>query len=249
MDKIVASVYETYDYDKFHIMEKGNRDIDHYKNISLSMKEEFLFSPIIVNENMEIIDGQNRFIASKALNKPIFYIVKEGYSIKEVRILNSNSRNWGKRDFIKSFADEGNEEYIRIMEFMKQYPDFSAHIVEYILRLSATTDSLDKNVKNPNSFHAMRRGRFVVRDWNKSKEIADMLMMYKQFHSNIYKRSTFVVAIIRLSRDPQFNNEEVVRKIQMNPRAFVPCVNSDEFIRMIEDIVNFRSRNKVRFNV
>ena len=30
MDKQIASVYETYDYDKFHIMEKGNREIDHY---------------------------------------------------------------------------------------------------------------------------------------------------------------------------------------------------------------------------
>lgn len=92
MDKEIAKVYETYDYDKFHIMEKGNRDIDHDKKIALSMKEDFLFSPILVNEKMEIIDGQNRFFASKALGKPIYYIIKNGYGIREVRILNSNAK-------------------------------------------------------------------------------------------------------------------------------------------------------------
>ena len=129
---------------------------------------------------------------------------------------------------------------------MGKYPDFSAHIIEYILRLSATRDPF---AKNENNFDAMKRGVFAVKDWKSSERIADMLMQYKQFHNNIYKRSTFVVAIIRLSRDPQFDNNEVIRKIKANPRAFVPCVNSDEFIRMIEEIVNFRSKNKVRFNV
>ena len=95
MDKEVAKVYETYDYDKFHIMEKGNRKIDHDRKIAHSMNENFLFSPILVNEKFEIIDGQNRFIASKSLNKPIYYIIKKGYGIKEVRILNSNAKNWG----------------------------------------------------------------------------------------------------------------------------------------------------------
>ena len=249
MDKEIAKVYETYDYAKFHIMEKGNRDIDHDKKIALSMKEDFLFSPILVNEKMEIIDGQNRFFASKALGKPIYYIIKNGYGIREVRILNSNAKNWSKRDFINSFADEGNKEYEKITLFMKKYPDFSAHIVEYILRLSAARDSYREDRNPLNSFDSMKRGLFKVKDWDQSDKIAQMLMQYKQFHNNIYKRSTFVVAIIRLSRDPQFDNDEVIRKIQINPRSFVPCVNSDEFIRMIEDIVNFRSRNKIRYNV
>ena len=121
---------------------------------------------------------------------------------------------------------------------MKKYPDFSAHIVEYILRLSAARDSYREDRNPLNSFDSMKRGLFKVKDWDQSDKIAQ-----------IYKRSTFVVAIIRLSRDPQFDNDEVIRKIQINPRSFVPCVNSDEFIRMIEDIVNFRSRNKIRYNV
>lgn len=35
MDKQIASVYETYDYDKFHIMEKGNRELTITRRLQL----------------------------------------------------------------------------------------------------------------------------------------------------------------------------------------------------------------------
>lgn len=248
MDRIIGNIYETREYEKFVIMEKGNRVIDHAHKIERSILENgMLFSPILVNEKFEIIDGQNRFEALRKSRMPVLYMIQPGYGINEVRILNSDGKNWGKRDFINSFADEGNSEYVIIRDFMKKFPDFSAHIIEYILRLSAANDHDEGRAKN--AFSAMRRGIFKIRDIERSNKIANMLLAYKQFHPNIYKRSTFVVAIIRLDRDPQFDNDEIVRKIQLNPRAFVPCVNSDEFIRMLEDIINFRSRNKVRFNV
>lgn len=100
MDKQIASVYETYDYDKFHIMEKGNREIDHYKKIATQMNEQFLFTVIIVNEKFEIIDGQNRFLASKELHKPIRYIIVEGYGVEQVRMYNMEARNWQKKTLL-----------------------------------------------------------------------------------------------------------------------------------------------------
>lgn len=107
MDKVVAHVYESYDYDKFHIMDKGNRDITHSEKIARQMGEQFLFTVIIVNDKYEIIDGQNRYLASKLLGKPIRYVIAEGYGIKETRLYNMETKNWQKKDFIKSFADEG----------------------------------------------------------------------------------------------------------------------------------------------
>lgn len=65
----------------------------------------------------------------------------------------------------------------------------------------------------------------------------------------LYETSEAISPIIKLYRCEDFDNELVLKKIKLNPRAFTPCVNSDDYIRMIEDIVNFRSRNKVRFNV
>ena len=250
MDKQIASVYETYDYDKFHIMEKGNREIDHYKKIATQMNEQFLFTVIIVNEKFEIIDGQNRFLASKELHKPIRYIIVEGYGVEQVRMYNMEARNWQKKDFVKSYADEGKKEYVKMMEFQKRYPDFPISICEFFLRMSLTCDYDKKRHLNHS---AIPRGLFVIKDFETSCKLADMVIAYKPFCENqsspIYRRREFVAAIIKLYRCEDFDNELVLKKIKLNPRAFTPCVNSDDYIRMIEDIVNFRSRNKVRFNV
>ena len=250
MDKIIAQVYETYDYGKFHIMKKGNREIDHYEKIARQMNEQFLFTVIIVNEKFEIIDGQNRFLASKKLHKPVRYIMVKGYGIEQVRMYNMEARNWKKRDFIKSYADEGKEEYVKMKEFQKRYPDFPASICENLLRMSLTGDS---NENHGSTFRAVQRGIFIVKDFEASCKLADMVMAYKPFCENqkfpTYKRKEFVAAIIKLSRCEDFDNDLVIRKIKLNPRAFTPCVSANDYIRMIEDIVNFRNRNKVRFNV
>lgn len=251
MDKVVAQVYETYDYGKFRIMEKGNRDITHSEKIARQMEEQFLFTVIIVNDKYEIIDGQNRYLASKSLGKPIRYVIAEGYGIKETRFYNMEAKNWQKKDFIKSFADEGNEEYLKFTEFQKRYSDFPSSVCEFLLRLSMCNDASDKSHKN--TFKSVQRGMFVISNYKRSCELADIAMSYKPFCEGqrhpIYKRKEFISAIIKLSRLEEFDNNLVIRKLNLNPRAFVPCLSSDEYIRMIEDIVNYRNKNKVRFKV
>ncbi|MCB8511648.1 chromosome partitioning protein ParB, partial [Enterococcus faecalis] len=45
------------------------------------MREEGIQVPLIVNENFEIINGQNRYILAKKYKKLIPYIVIEGLKI------------------------------------------------------------------------------------------------------------------------------------------------------------------------
>jgi len=246
MDTIFCNVYTTCDYDKFHIMEKGNRYIDHSDKIAKNMEKKFLISVIIVNENYEIIDGQNRFLASKSLGKPIYYIVLPNYGVEETRHYNAEARNWQKKDFIKSYADEGREEYIKFLNFQNMYKDLPATVCESILRFSCG---------NPCKAHCdnIKSGSFIICDFRRACEVADMIMGYKKFCEHqehpFYKRKEFVSAIIRLSRCREFDNDLVIRKIKLNPRRFVPCVSSAEYISMIEEIANYRNKNKVRFNI
>ena len=237
-DEVVNYVYCTYDYDKFKIMEKGNRDIDHDGRIAKSMKKNFLFSPILVNEKMEIIDGQNRFIASKSLGYPIYYIVMRGYGLNEVRILNTNSVNWKTRDYIKSYADEDKIEYIKLENLIKSYPDIPASIILRIIGNNAW----DNN-------RILRNGIIKVKNVDYTEHILKMLMTYKPLHKDIFRRREFASAIIRLDKDPQFNNDKVVERIKKYPRSFVPCVSAEDYVRMIEEIVNYKRRIKIRFNV
>ena len=67
-NKIVNQVLQTNVHSIFKT-QKGNRPINknHLDRLILSMKKKYLISPILVNEKMEVIDGQHRLQAQKEL--------------------------------------------------------------------------------------------------------------------------------------------------------------------------------------
>ena len=120
-DKIIGNVYETFDYGRFRIL-LGNRNIPSIEKISKSIDGVgSLVIPIIVNEKYEIIDGQTRFTAWKERNLPVYYIVCEGYGMRECIAMNTTSVNWRIEDYINCYAEYGHSDYVALREFENQY--------------------------------------------------------------------------------------------------------------------------------
>ena len=91
----VDYVYSTADYSAFKKL-TGNRDIlENRKNLIISSINErgWIRNPVVVNDNMEIIDGQGRFEALKELGLPIEYVVAHGATISDCIALNIKQTN------------------------------------------------------------------------------------------------------------------------------------------------------------
>lgn len=117
-------IYVTEDYSLFKRLQ-GNRDVDikRIQKIKKSINEVgYITSPILVNENYEIIDGQGRFEALKDLGMPIEYIVQAGIGIKECVSMNVYQTNWTQYDYIKTFAEKGYTSYIYFQTLMIKFP-------------------------------------------------------------------------------------------------------------------------------
>ena len=101
LENVVNQVYETTDYSMFKTI-KGNRNINplHLARLKNSFKERYLFTPVLVNSSMEIIDGQHRVEAAAELNLPIRFIKLNGYGLREIQIYNTNMKNWKKGDYL-----------------------------------------------------------------------------------------------------------------------------------------------------
>ncbi len=81
--------------------------------------------PILVNENMEVVDGQHRLEAAKRLNLPIFFIKINSVGIDDIATLNSNQRNWKMEHYLNLYCDYiKNENYINFRYWLKNN-DFS----------------------------------------------------------------------------------------------------------------------------
>ena len=94
-------VHTTNNYSLFKTL-NGNRDVNqlHLTRLKESMKKNHLTTIIMVNEKLEIIDGQHRFLISQELKLPINYIISKNYGLNEVQILNANMKNWQTVDYV-----------------------------------------------------------------------------------------------------------------------------------------------------
>lgn len=124
-------VYSTKDYSIFKRL-VGNRDIPESrisKIVESIQTIGWVHNPIIVNEKMEVIDGQGRLTALQRLKMPVEYIIAEGAGNKECIYMNMNMVNWKLPDFIKSYAEQGNENYQRLLNLMEHYANGNLDII------------------------------------------------------------------------------------------------------------------------
>ena len=127
MAKISNQVHTTVDYFMFKPI-GGNRTLNelHVRRLRDSIKANYLFTVIIVNEDYQLIDGQHRFEVIKELQLPLNYIICKGYGLTEVQILNQNSKNWTADDFMEGYCNLGKKDY----EIYRQFKDINSFMDE-----------------------------------------------------------------------------------------------------------------------
>lgn len=259
-DEPIAMVYKTYNYDQFKFLAE-NRIPDHIKALVMSFKSRMVPNAILCNEKKEIIDGQNRFLASKQIGAPVYYYCIEGLGIYDVASLNSYGKNWSNDDYVRMWAELGKEEYKKILDFCKEFPDLSLSNAITILsgaRRRATSGHMLSD-KTANKYRegnmkmsGIKDGSFVIEDIEHSRYVARCIMEYKPFSrpgTQIYVQSAFVSAMTRLLKNNSFDNAEMVRKAQMFPSLFFKCVNAKDYITMLEDLWNYKRRKQIRFQL
>ena len=259
-DEPVAMVFKTKDYDKFKLISE-NREPDHVNALVSSFKKRLVPNAILCNEKLEIIDGQNRFLALKELGEPILYYCIDGLDIYDVASLNSYGKNWSNEDYVRMWAALGKDEYKKILDFCREFPDFSLanaltilsnnKRVKYESRISLDGSKKVNTMRNSaNSTSPLKAGCYTIEDIEHSRYVARCILEYKAFAcpgKQIYIQSAFVSAMVILLKNKNFDNNEMVKKITMFPSLFHRCLNNKEYISMLEEIWNYRRQKKIRF--
>ena len=134
--QIIGYVYSTTDYDAFKRLD-GNRPVtEARKNKILSSIDDvgFVLNPLVINEKDEVVEGQGRLAALKERGLPVPFVIAEGAGSKECIAMNQNNTNWSTIDFINSFAENGNPNYVRFKKLLKQFPSIKIQEMHGIVR-------------------------------------------------------------------------------------------------------------------
>lgn len=233
----------TYDYAKFKNL-KGNRNLNqlHLKRLKESIKSKLLFTLLIVNERMEIIDGQHRFYVLKELGLPIHYVVVYGYGVKEVQILNANMSNWNKNDYLDGFVKAGMEDYIKFKEFKDYFKDLNFGICIKIL-----SGNLEKKKRVDGvliSTKDFNNGNFKINDLQKGYRIANMITDFKSVFPK-YADTSFCLTLLSIFEHKNYDHKKMLHKLTLQPSALIQCKTQEQYKIKLEEIFNYKSLSKV----
>jgi len=247
----VNKVYKTSDLSIFKQID-GNRvpNLQHVNRLASSIRINGMkCNPILVNEKMEVIDGQHRLMAAKDAESFVYYIIVTGYSLSEVHTLNLNQKNWGKKDFMEGYANMGVESYIKLKNFIAKNDDYTFNdcvaFCSNITTIGCNKTKISRLVKPELSIQEVfEEGTWIGKNFNLAQEFASKIRMIKPYYSN-YNKSGFVSTMIGLFQKETFDFNDFMHKIRLQPTAMVDCANREQYRTLIEDIYNYRSRNKI----
>lgn len=235
--QVVAQVVQTKDYQQFN-KAAGNRDVIqlHVERLKTSMEQEYLMSPIIVNEKMEIIDGQHRFEAARQLDLPIRFIKVRGYALSQMQQMNKLMVKWKPIDHIKAHADMGNPHFVQLMRFIEEYS--KDNTLEVILAAHGLNGSGRRSILESGTYkHNKEKEAKVVRLLNTINKI-------KPYYKGA-RRALFIGALKKLMKHDIFDVDLFIEKLKKYSAMMVDCTNQESYIALIEHIYNYKSRNKI----
>lgn len=243
--RVVANVvYETDNHDLFQLS-KFNRNVLLRKEMLEQAKEGFI-APIIVNESFVVIDGQHRLAASREVGVPVKYIVIPGLDENDIVRMNTVQKPWSMRNYIEAYANQGNEEYIKLVNLIN----------EKFSNVTVTTDVAANNANsNRRALDQVKNGEFKFFNFNKAVEF---LHYYKRFREETKtpQRSTVTTALYELFRLENFDRNRMIEKVNqtnLNEDIKVKTYQHTDILKTLIDTYNHMlkkgSRNYINYHI
>lgn len=221
-----------YDYDKFQLSE-FNRNPGHYKKVkeSIEANDYTRYQPILVSKKMEIVDGQNRFLACKELGLPIHFIVSEDIHIYAAADINQAAKNWGALDYARHYAKRGKDSYIMLLNLMAKY-DQSISVVGAFGKMSKNARSHSHNIK---------QGSFEFRDDIDIDAFFEHMEIFKNYY-DFAKKERFVKAMLKLYLHPDYSEEKMEQKLRLNSAIVKEQSKLNDQAAELIKLYNFNTR-------
>ena len=232
---------ESTDYSKFSFLvdnrQTARTHINKLKDAIQRNPEILEVQPILVNEKLEIIDGQHRFVAASELGLPISYTLVKGLNINTAREMNVLQRRWHMDDYAMSYAKAGDLNYKAYNEYRREHPGISGSLLITIMASSEsghpTTD--------------FRSGKFVIKREQADIEwlLAELEHIKEITNGEIPLSRAFVQALTKCIDNADFIYDTFLANLRTKPESFHRTSVVRDSLRMIEDIYNFKKSTNI----
>lgn len=229
-------VQETYNYIQFKFG-KYNRDIKESALARIEReykKNGWKKHPIIVNQKMEVLDGQHRLTFAMQHKLPVYYVVVDGLTVEDCVIMNNVRTSWAIEDYIKLYAAQGNEDYIRLQKLLKEYTFAPATTVCAIVKGSLVSGTSNSKLKSGTY-------KFTEQEYDIVKRKLDFLDELAPYIKAVKGRQTGVWAALSFCYDhPDIDNSRLKKQVKEKIATIIPPANLEIAVKEIERIYNYK---------
>jgi hypothetical protein len=231
---VAGYVYETSEWGKFKF-NKLNRPVDegrveYWKKV-LANNNLLRDNPFLIDEDFNIIDGQHRLMAARALELPVYYMVANKAHISDAATINSQNKVWSAADYLQVWCNAGNPNYIKVRAVIELYPFLK---IGQAALLMERTSAVAKNDR-------WKNGQFVVTDNEFVHRVAQCAMDFARFVP-FWKDYTFINALSNLCDNTAYDHERMMRKMEMVGNRLKRCATAKDYIEIMSGIYNYKVR-------
>ncbi len=238
-------IQNTTDYDQFKSTNKNRPvTVSHVRKLKESIIRHNLLhaNPIIVSQDMEIIDGQHRLEVAKQLGLPICYVVTDATE-NDMRSLNASSKNWTLRDYLNSYVEEGLEDYIILKAYIDAYP-ITLHIAIRLLRDGIESITAKQTFKAETSAtDEFREGTYVVKCRRDGEMFGDFVKFVAGYMADLSVDRTSCSALAELVN--RGYKDQFVAKLKQYKPSFLSSGTRNGYLRQFEDVLSIGELTKV----
>lgn len=167
----IPEIKSTKDYNLFQRYE-SNRKPRPLHVLTLVQDKTFPYkfptSPIVVNSNFFIIDGQHRYWAARELGIPIYYIIDPTADEEDIKIRNTQLKAWDGLEFVHYFSKK-NYSYQIFLDIKEKHKLNKSIITAGILKIC--------NLKRIKFFYEFKNGTLKIEKYeNTLKEFFNLVI-------------------------------------------------------------------------
>lgn len=216
-DSVDGLVYVTKDLTQFKDIE-GNRIINensrYIEKLANSIRFIGVTTPILINEEFGIADGQRRVAAIRRHGLPnaVPYIRKKGVTISEIGEINSQNIKWNYKDWLHRYEKDNREDYIEYAKLAVNWEKLMKSRSLRGLLMLGRVDALPSDTWERGQFHIDYDNLPVVRRY---MEILERVYVIGDRDNMFAKDRNFQKALYDMfSKTPKLDIERLLVKLK-----------------------------------
>jgi hypothetical protein len=244
-----SEIHKTQNYTMFRKSDK-NREVKKnetgYKRLLESIRNKNLLDshPIIVNQGMEVMDGQHRLEVAKELNVPIYYIISSSFKPEDIIDINKNRTPYKQEDYLATHIISGNENYVSFKKFITDYG------LSITLGLKATLESRQSQLTEDQFKDGLYKFPYsqekeLSEGMKAYKEILDTIRTHREPIPKFSKTGQFRCALFKFILSEKVDRKMFMSKILEKVEHLHACSGKADYILQFLEIYNFKKKDRL----